>query len=69
MGSEEEVIKKLKQIENVKEVHGVFGVYDIVVKIEAPNNDVLQNIITNKIRKMEKISSTLTMIVISGQGN
>lgn len=69
MGSEEEVIKKLKQIENVKEVHGVFGVYDIVVKIEAPNNDVLQNVITNKIRKMEKISSTLTMIVISGQGN
>lgn len=69
MGSEEEVIKKLKQIENVKEVHGVFGVYDIVVKIEAPNNDVLQNVITNKIRKMEKISSTLTMIVISGQGS
>jgi len=69
LGAEEAIIKKLKQIENVKEVHGVFGVYDIIVKIEAANYDTLQNIITTQIRKMEKISSTLTMMIISGQEN
>ncbi len=67
LGAEEAIIKKLKQIETVKEVHGVFGVYDIIVKVEATSYSTLQNIITTQIRKMEKISSTLTMLIIPEQ--
>lgn len=67
LGSEEEVIKKIKQIENVEEVHGVFGAYDIIVKLEASNNHVLRDVITTKIRKIDKISSTLTMTIIPEQ--
>lgn len=67
LGSEEAIIKKLKQIESVKEAHGVFGVYDIIAKIEAASYGTLQNIITTQIRKMEKISSTLTMLIIPEQ--
>ncbi len=66
-GSGEDVISHLKTIDGVKEVHGTFGAYDVVVKIESDNHDTLRDIITWKIRKMERIRSTLTLMTIAGQ--
>ena len=72
LGSDVEIIKKIKQIldgeSGVKyEVQGVYGVYDIIVKITADSMDLLRSIITNKIRKIDKVYSTLTMMVIEEQ--
>ncbi len=67
IGSEEDVISHLKTIDGVKEVHGTFGVYDVIVKIESDNHDTLRDTITWKIRKMERIRSTLTLMTIAGQ--
>ena len=67
IGSEEFVISQLKEIDLVKEVHGTFGAYDIVVLVEADKVESLRDIITWKIRKIENIRSTLTMMVIEGQ--
>jgi len=64
LGAEEEVKKKLKEIPEVKEIHRVYGVYDAVVKIEAENMEKVRELITRRIRKMEKVRSTLTMIVV-----
>ncbi len=68
LGAEDEVISGLKEIENVKEVHGTFGAYDIIAKVEAETADQLRETITWKIRKMDKIRSTLTLTVVEGQG-
>jgi len=68
LGSEGEIIKKIKEIPEVVEVNGVFGVYDIIVRVSSDNMDTLREIITWKIRKIDKIRTTLTMIVIEGQG-
>jgi len=68
IGSEEYVMSHLKEIDLVKEVEGTFGAYDIVVLVEADTVESLRDIITWKIRKIEKIRSTLTMMVIKGQG-
>jgi len=67
IGSEEDVISHLKTIDGVKEVHGTFGVYDIMVKIESDNHDTLRDTMTWKIRKMERIRSTLTLMTIAGK--
>lgn len=72
LGSDQEIITKLKEMLAVEkgikyEVQGVYGIYDIVVKIEAANADLLRTIITNKIRKIDKVQSTLTMMVIEEQ--
>lgn len=64
MGSDSIVGDKLKKIEEVKEVYGVYGVYDIVIKLEAENLDELKELISTKIRVMEDVKSTLTMIVM-----
>tara|TARA_B100000315_G_scaffold220855_1_gene223839 strand:- start:155 stop:397 length:243 start_codon:yes stop_codon:yes gene_type:complete len=68
LGAEEDVISGLKQLEQVKEVHGTFGAYDIIAKVEADSADKLREAITWKIRKMDKIRSTLTLTVVEGQG-
>ena len=67
IGSEEEVITALKNIHSIKEVHGTFGAYDILAKIESPQVEDLRETITWKIRKIDKIRSTLTLMGIEGQ--
>ena len=68
LGAEEEIISGLKQIEQVKEVHGTFGAYDIIAKVQSESVDKLREAITWKIRKMDKIRSTLPLTVVEGQG-
>jgi DNA-binding Lrp family transcriptional regulator len=67
IGSEEEVITALKNVDSIKEVHGTFGAYDILAKIESPQVEDLRETITWKIRKIDKIRSTLTLMGIEGQ--
>lgn len=64
LGGEEELISLLKNIEHVKEVFIVYGVYDIVAKIEADTMEKVKETITWKIRRLDKVRSTLTMIVV-----
>jgi|TARA_B100001750_G_C15409417_1_gene546934 DNA-binding Lrp family transcriptional regulator len=72
LGSDESIISKIKEILNAEKdikftTQGVYGVYDIVLRITSGNTDILRNIITNKIRKINNIQSTLTMMVIEEQ--
>ncbi len=67
LGSEEELIEELKHIDSVKEVHGTFGAYDIIAKIESQEREKISETITWKIRKLEHVRSTLTLMGIQGQ--
>ena len=67
LGVEEFVISELKEIETVREVRGVLGAYDILVKLEAGSFDEISKTITLKIRKLDKIRFTMTLNVIKGQ--
>lgn len=66
IGSEDEVVRELRKLSNVKESYVVYGVYDIVAKVEAESMDKLKEIVTWKIRRLDKVRSTLTMIVVEG---
>jgi DNA-binding Lrp family transcriptional regulator len=67
IGSEEKVIEELKTVDGVKEVHGTFGAYDVLAKVESEQVETLRETITWKIRKIDKIRSTLTLMGIEGQ--
>ncbi|MDI1495155.1 MAG: AsnC family transcriptional regulator [Cenarchaeum symbiont of Oopsacas minuta] len=67
LGSEEPIINQLKGLTGVREVHGTFGAYDILAKIESDTVEKLRETITWKIRKIDKIRSTLTLMGIEGQ--
>ena len=66
IGSEDEVVTELRKISSVKESYVVYGVYDIVATVEAESMDKLKEIVTWKIRRLDKVRSTLTMIVVEG---
>jgi len=63
IGSENEVLKILKKVPGVKEAYSVYGVYDIIAKIQADTMDKLKEMVTWHIRRLDKVRSTLTMIV------
>ncbi len=72
LGTDESIIKKLKDIlsaeKDVKfEIQGVYGIYDIILKLTSSNTERLRSIITFKIRKITQVQSTLTMTVIEEQ--
>ena len=60
----EKVLKALENVESVKEDYSVFGVYDVVVKVEAASMDKITDLVTYRIRRLDGVSSSLTMIVI-----
>ena len=64
MGSETDVMKELKKIDEVKEGYPVYGAYDIIARIEAETMADLKDSISWKIRRISNVRSTLTMIVI-----
>jgi DNA-binding Lrp family transcriptional regulator len=67
IGGEQEVFDELSRIEGVREAYIVYGVYDIVVKLEADTMDKLKEIVASRIRRLPKVRSTLTMIVVEGK--
>ncbi len=67
LGYEGEIIDEVKQLEDVKEAHGVFGAYDILAKVESANVKNLRETIMWKIRKLNRVRSTLTLMGIEGQ--
>ena len=69
LGSEEEILRELKKLPEIIEVSGVYGVYDIILKIRSDTMDRLRETITWHVRRIDKVRSTLTMIVIEGQGD
>jgi DNA-binding Lrp family transcriptional regulator len=66
IGGETEVMESLKTIEEVKEAYTLFGVYDIVVKVEADERRRVEEIIVWKIRKFDKVRQTITNWVHQG---
>ena len=64
LGFDAEIVDEIKQVEGVKEVRGVFGAYDILVKLESANAEILRDTIIWKIRKLNRVRSTLTLMVI-----
>ena len=73
LGTDESIITKIKEIldseKNIQyEIQGVYGVFDIVLKLRSDDINTLRSTITNKIRKITSVQSTLTMMVIEEQG-
>lgn len=67
LGTEESIISKLKSFETVKEVHGTLGLYDMIAKLESDSDEKIASVITEKIRKIENIGSTMTLTKVEGE--
>jgi DNA-binding Lrp family transcriptional regulator len=63
-GAVDTVLASLKMMDSVKETYMVYGVYDIIATVKADTMDKLKEIVTWNLRSLDKVRSTLTMIVV-----
>lgn len=63
LGKEGEVLESLKKIQGIKEAHNLYGVYDVIAQIECANEADLRNIVTNRIRNVGNVRTTMTLMV------
>jgi CBS domain-containing protein len=61
-GREDDVARKVAEIEQVTEVLSVPGIYDLVIRVEAPTVDEVAEVITKSIRSLREIRDTMTLI-------
>jgi len=61
-GKEPSILGQLREMKNVVDVQGTYGVYDIVARIESDSKSQLDNVISDQIRKLDDVNSTLTLI-------
>ncbi len=61
-GSEKALIEQIKHLNGVKEVHGTYGAFDIIAEVEEQTGNALSTTIIRKIRQIEHIKSTQTLI-------
>ena len=64
LGAEREMISLINRVPNVSEAHVVYGVYDIVVMVEAETLQKVKQTIQERLRNLDNVRSTLTMIVV-----
>ena len=59
------VYDELKKCNEIAEVHPLFGEYDIIAKIDTPGSNQVGNIVSDKIRQIEGIKDTKTLLGIT----
>lgn len=64
IGFEDTVLEEVKKMKNVTEVYLVYGVYDLIIKVEAGTMNELKEVVFTSIRKLDKVRSTITLTVM-----
>lgn len=60
-GQEQAVYKALLDVAEISELHPLFGEYDLIAKVEAPDIETLGQIVVSTIRSVEGIVDTKTL--------
>jgi DNA-binding Lrp family transcriptional regulator len=63
-GYEVEVVEELRSIEGVEEAYYSYGVYDVITKVSADSMESLKEMVTKKVRGLNRVRSTLTLIMM-----
>ncbi len=63
VGTEKSILAELKSLESVKEISGLIGSYDIIVKLEAASEEELKEIVVSKIRNLQEVRTTIILRV------
>ena len=62
-GAEEQVLKEAKLIEGVQEAYVSYGVYDLILKVNAASMEELKQLVTHRLRSIDNVRSTLTLML------
>lgn len=64
LGTEGEVLTKMREIEGVKDAYQLYGVYDIMARVEADDVAKLKDVLQGRLRRLDNVRSTLTLMAV-----
>ena len=59
-GREKLILETLDKVDEISRIHSVYGVYDLIVEVEAESMDKVKEIVLDKIRRIEYVKNTVT---------
>ncbi|MFL6418006.1 MAG: Lrp/AsnC family transcriptional regulator [Nitrososphaeraceae archaeon] len=62
----EDVINELGKIPEIVDVYRLHGMYDIIARVKSDTEEELNDVVKIRIRKIDKVKSTITMIIAEG---
>jgi len=66
LGREPEVTEALRAVKEITAIHSLYGIYDVIVEVEAETMDEVKEVVFNKIRRLDQVKSTITFITYGG---
>jgi DNA-binding Lrp family transcriptional regulator len=63
-GSEDKILQELKEIEGIQEAYVSYGAYDLIARVKADTLEKLKDDITQKVRLIKNVRSTITLIMM-----
>lgn len=62
LGEESQVMDALRGVGEIKGAHSLYGVYDIIVEVDAESTDKVREIVFNKVRRLDHVKNTITLL-------
>ena len=62
LGQESKIIEALEGVGEIVQIYSLYGIYDLIIEMEAETMDKVKEIVFNKIRRLDNVKSTITLL-------
>jgi DNA-binding Lrp family transcriptional regulator len=62
LGKESKIIEALNGVEEITNIHSLYGIYDLIIEMEADSMDKIKEVVFNKVRRLDNVKSTITLL-------
>lgn len=62
LGQEAAVVDELSKVPGINSASSLYGIYDVIVEVEADTMEKVKEIVFNNIRRLDIVKTTITLI-------
>jgi DNA-binding Lrp family transcriptional regulator len=62
LGQESKIIEALEDVEEITNIFSLYGIYDLIIEMEAESMDRVKEVVFNRVRRLENVKSTITLL-------
>ena len=62
LGMESKIVEALNGVEEITNIHSLYGIYDLIIEMEAETMDKIKEVVFNKVRRLDNVKSTITLL-------
>ena len=62
LGQESKTIEALEGVGEITQIYSLYGIYDLIIEMEADTMDKVKEVVFNKVRRLDNVKSTITLL-------